>query len=252
MNTRALFLVVASALLAVSLSAQESAEASRGADGGTRFRVAGIEVLPVTARPFSGTDTIEWTHNLEDGSVVTTHLTAVVARDSQGRIYRERRNFVPANTSQQSKLIDKIFYDPNAHTKTTCTVATHQCSITAYYAPVSFTPAPAGPRDNGTRYLTREGLGNNTLDDLNVVGTVETLTINSGEVGNDRPLAITREFWYSPDLQINLSVTRKDPRQGTQVIKLVDLTRSEPDPAMFQVPADFTVQDHRSQSRGGN
>ncbi len=175
MNTRALFLVVACALLAVSLSAQESTEASRGPDGGTRFRVAGIEVLPVAGRPFSGTDTIEWTHNLEDGSVVTTHLTAVVARDGQGRIYRERRNFVPANTSQQSKLIDKIFYDPNAHTKTTCTVATHQCSITGYYAPASFTPAAAGPRDNGKGYLTREGLGNNTLEDLNVVGTVETL-----------------------------------------------------------------------------
>jgi hypothetical protein len=149
-------------------------------------------------------------------------------------------------------LIHKIFYDPNAHTKTTCTVATHQCSITAYHAPVSFTPAPAGPRDNGTRYLTREGLGNSSLDDLGVVGTVETLTINAGAVGNDRPLVIAREFWYSPDLQINLSVTRKDPREGTQVIKLVDLTRSEPDPAMFQVPADFTVQDHRSQSEGGN
>jgi hypothetical protein len=252
MNPRALFLFIASALLAVSLSAQESTEASRGPDGGTRFRVAGIEVLPVTGRPFSGTDTIEWTHNLEDGSTVTTHLTAVVARDSQGRVYRERRSFIPANTSQQSKLIDKIFYDPNAHTKTTCTVATRQCGITAYNAPVSFKPAPAGPRDNGTRYLTRESLGINTLDDLSVVGTVETLTINAGALGNDRALVITREFWYSPDLQINLSVTRKDPREGTQIIKLVDLNRSEPDPAMFQVPADFTVQDHRSQSQGGN
>jgi hypothetical protein len=252
MNPRAFFLLVASALLAVSLSAQESTETSRGPDGGTRFHVAGIEVLPATGRPFSGTDTIEWTHNLEDGSIVTTHLTAVVARDSQGRIYREHRNFVPANSSQPSKLIDKIFYDPNAHTKTTCTVATRQCSISAYYAPVSFTPAPAGPRDNGTRYLTRESLGNNTLEDLSVVVTRETLTIKAGAVGNDHPLAITHEFWYSPDLQINLSVTRKDPREGTQVVKLVDLNRSEPDPAMFQVPADFTVQDHRPQSEGGN
>jgi hypothetical protein len=252
MNPRALFLFIASALLAVSLAAQESTEASRGPDGGTRFRVAGIEVLPATGRPFSGTDTIEWTHNLEDGSTVTTHLTAVVARDSQGRIYRERRSFVPANTSQQSKLIDEIFYDPNSHTKTTCTVATHQCSITSYYAPVTFKPSPVGPRDNGTRYLTRESLGNSTLGDLSLVGTVETLTINAGAVGNDRALAVTREFWYAPDLQINLSVTRKDPREGTQVIKLVDLNRSEPDPAMFQIPADFAVQDHRTQSQGGN
>jgi hypothetical protein len=56
----------------------------------------------------------------------------------------------------------------------------------------------------------------------------------------------TREFWYSSDLEINLSVTRKDPREGTQVIQLVDLSRSEPDPSLFQVPADFTVADMRA------
>jgi hypothetical protein len=251
MNQKAWFLLAASALLAFSVSAQES-DLTRGPDGGTRYRVSGIQVLPVTGRPFSGTDTIEWTHNLEAGSVVTNHLTAIVARDSQGHIYRERRNFVPGNTSRESKLIEKIIYDPISHTKTTCTVATRHCSITAYSAPISFTPAPSGLRDNGSRSLTRESLGGSTVDDLSVIGTRETLTTNAAVVGNDRPLITTREFWYSPDLQINLSVTRQDPREGTQVIKLIDLNRSEPDPALFQVPTDFTVQDHRSQSEGGN
>jgi hypothetical protein len=64
-------------------------------------------------------------------------------------------------------------------------------------------------------------------------------------VGNSQPLVTTRDFWYSPDLQINLSVTRKDPREGTQAIRVVDLSRSEPDPAMFKVPAGFVVQDLR-------
>jgi len=252
MNTRALFLFMVSALLAVSLSAQESTEASRGPDGGTRFRVAGIEVLPVTGRPFSGTDTIEWTHNLEDGSVVTTHLTAMVARDSEGRIRRERVRFVPANSNEQSKPMEIIISDPAEHTRTTCNIASRHCTVTDYQTPVKFSPVPAGPLDRGKRFLARESLGTNTVDDLNVVGTRETLTINAGVIGNSEPVVTTREFWYSSDLEINLSVTRKDPREGTQTIQLIDLSRDEPDPSLFRVPSDYVIEDQRTAAKTGN
>jgi hypothetical protein len=80
------------------------------------------------------------------------------------------------------------------------------------------------------------------MDGLSVVGTRESITINAGVVGNNRPLVITNEFWYSPDLQVNLSVTRKDPREGTQVIHISDLSLREPDASLFQVPAGFVVE----------
>jgi hypothetical protein len=245
-------LLAVSLLFACTLAAQESDEPSRGPDGGTRYHVSGIEVLPVTGRPFSGRGTTEWTRNLEDGSVVTTHLYAMVARDSQGRIYRERRNFVPANTDQEPRRNEFTLLDPVTHTRTTCTIATHHCEITGYHAPTSFTPRPAGPFDNGKRSLSRESLGSDVIDDFNVVGTRETISINAGVVGNSQPLVSTREFWYSPDLQVNLFVTRKDPREGMQVIHVVDLSRSEPDPAMFQVPAGFVVVDSRGPVKAGN
>ena len=54
-------LLAASLLFAFALAAQESDEPSPGPDGGTRIRVTGIEVLPVTGRPFSGRSTTEWT-----------------------------------------------------------------------------------------------------------------------------------------------------------------------------------------------
>jgi hypothetical protein len=249
MRLRALLWFAGSALLACSVIAQESTEPSRGPDGGTRTHVDGIQVLPVAGKPFSGRDSIEWTRTLEDGSSVTTHLTALVARDSQGRIRRERSSFVPANSNEQSKVMDMIILDPTEHTRTTCTIATRHCAITRYNTLVKFTPVPAGPLDNGTRYLTRESLGTNIVDELNVVGTRETLTINAGVIGNNQPVVTTREFWYSSDLEVNLSVTRKDPREGTQVIQLVDVSRSEPDPSLFQVPADFTVVDMRASAK---
>jgi hypothetical protein len=249
MRLRALLLLSGSALLACSLSAQESTEPSRGPDGGTHTRVDGIQVLPVAGKPFSGRDSIEWTRMLEDGSSVTTHIAALVARDGQGRIHRERVKFVPANSNQQSKPFEVTILDPAEHTRTICDMAAHHCSVTNYSVPVKFAPLPVGPLDDGKRFLARESLGSNTIDDLSVVGTRETLTINTGVIGNNQPVVTTREFWYSSDLEINLSVTRKDPREGTQVLQIVDLSRAEPDPSLFQVPADFTITDMRASAK---
>jgi hypothetical protein len=241
-------LLAASLLLSGALVAQESDEPFRGPDRGTSIRVHGIEILPNAGKPFSGRDHIEWTRTLEDGSVVTTHLNAFLARDSQGRIYREHVNFVPGNSNLPSRRREFDLLDPVTHTRTVCMTATRHCTITNYYASTSFTPTPAGPLAKGTRYLSRESLGTSTVDDLNVIGTRETLTINAGVVGNTQPLVATKEFWFSPDLQVNISVTRKDPREGTQVIHVEDLSRSEPDPAIFQIPHGFVVQDIRQQS----
>jgi hypothetical protein len=238
-------LLAASLLLTCTLAAQESDETFRGPDRGTIVRVPGIQILPAAERPFSGRDHIEWTRTLEDGTVVTTHLYASLARDGQGRIYREHMSFVPLDSNQQPRRREIDLLDPVAHTRTTCLVATRHCTITEYHASTTFTPQPVGPFDNGRRTLARESLGTDIVDGLNLIGTREAVTISAGAVGNSQPLVITKEYWYPPDLQVNLAVTRKDPREGTQVIRVVDLSRTEPDAAMFQVPSGYIVQDIR-------
>ena len=241
-----LFALLAGSLLLFSaLAAQESEESMRGPDGGTRYRVTGIQVLPAVDRPFSGRSTTEWTRTLEDGSTVTTHLFAMVARDSQGRIYRERRNFVPVNSDQQPQLHVIMIFDPILHTRTECEVATRQCIVTGYHAPTTFTPRPVGAFDGGKRFLSRENLGNDVTDGINLVGTRETVTIAAGAVGNSQPLVSTREFWYAPDLQVNLAITRKDPRDGTQVIRVGEVSRTEPDASLFKIPSGYVVQNAR-------
>src|SRR3984957_8475413 len=234
-------LLAVSLLFACTLVAQDSEESSRGPDGGTQYFVDGISVLPIAGKPFSGRSTTEWTRTLADGSVVKHHLLTVVARDSQGRIHREKHHFVPLDSNEQSKLIELKISDPITHTRTICNAATHRCSVSGYHAPTSFKPRPVGEFDNGKRSLTRESLGSDSMDGLNVVGTRETVTISPGVIGNSQPLVTTREFWYSPDLQVNLSVTREDTREGTQPDRGQDVSRSEPDPAMFQVPAGYVV-----------
>src|ERR1700689_619495 len=126
--------LAASLLLSCTLAAQDSDEPFHGPDRGTSIHVHGIMILPNSGKPFSGRDHIEWTRTLEDGTVVTTHLYAFLARDSQGRIYREHVSFVPMNSNQQSRRREINLLDLVGHTRTTCMIATRRCTITDYHA----------------------------------------------------------------------------------------------------------------------
>jgi hypothetical protein len=60
----------------------------------------------------------------------------------------------------------------------------------------------------GKHYLSRTHLGKGEVDNLATVGTREIITTNPGAAGNDREVTLTKEFWYSPKLGINLVVKR--------------------------------------------
>jgi hypothetical protein len=232
------------ALLAASIAAQEPA---RGPDASASTRVPGILLLAIPGKPLSGVDNIEWTRTLEDGSTITTHTTANLARDSQGRIYRENHHFVPLD--KKSPLYQVHIYDPVNHSQTYCSTTNFQCVITDYRPQTFFETRPTGPFDNGDRSLAREVLGSQVMEGVYVSGTRETVTINPGVLGNDRPLNSTREFWYSDELETNLSVTRIDPREGKQVIWISNLSLTEPEAHLFDIPIGYTVRDIRASAR---
>lgn len=231
------------ALTAGSLAAQETL---RGPDGGTATRVSGVEVLNIAGKPFSANTSTEWTRTLEDGGAVTLHLTARLARDSQGRVFRERRTFVPAGSDKEPVLNEIHIYDPVSRSQTLCNVHQRQCTIENYTPRVYFGAHREGVFDGGNRTLTREQLGSNTIENFPVMGTRETTTVRPGVQGNDHEIVSTREFWYSEDLKTNLAVTRVDPRAGKEVIQLSRITAGEPDASLFTPPAGFVIHDLRS------
>ena len=93
--------------------------------------------------------------------------------------------------------------------------------------------------------LTREDLGKTSVNGVEAIGTRETRTLNPGAIGNDRVISIVKEIWYSPQLGINVSVRRVDPRHGTQIINVTDISQGEPDPKLFAIPSGYTVVDRR-------
>lgn len=246
MMRRALISLAGIVLIAVGLAAQEP---SRGPDGGTSTRVSGVELLAIPGKPFSAKTTTEWTRTLADGSTITTRLEANLARDSRGRIYRERRTFVPANSDRQAPLNEIHIYDPLTRTQILCSVRAMDCVLSDYYPRTFFETPVTGLNSAGTRSLTRESIGSDTIEGLYVAGIRETTIINAGVLGNEQPLVSTREFWFSEELQTNLAVTRNDPREGRQVIRLSNVSRAEPDPHLFEIPIGYTVRDARASAR---
>lgn len=88
-----------------------------------------------------------------------------------------------------------------------------------------------------------ESLGNQTIEGVTAEGTRVTLTIPAGEIGNTLPIEIVDETWYSSEFQLVVMSKHRDPRSGETTYRLINLSRSEPDRSLFEVPADYTVQE---------
>jgi hypothetical protein len=65
--------------------------------------------------------------------------------------------------------------------------------------------------------------------------------MEAGEIGNERPLEVVSERWYSPELQTVVMTKHSDPRFGETTYKLTRIDRREPPPSLFQVPPDYKI-----------
>jgi hypothetical protein len=88
-----------------------------------------------------------------------------------------------------------------------------------------------------------EKLEPRSFDGVMAEGTRTTMTIPAGELGNEQPINIVDERWYSPELQVIVMTRHSDPRSGETTYRLTNISRAEPAAALFQVPSDYAVKD---------
>ena len=88
-----------------------------------------------------------------------------------------------------------------------------------------------------------ESLGKQTIEGVEAEGTRTTMTIPAGEIGNERPIQIVSERWFSPELQAFVLTRRNDPMAGETVYRLSNISRSVPDASLFQIPPGYTVKE---------
>jgi len=90
---------------------------------------------------------------------------------------------------------------------------------------------------------TREELGQQTIEGVLANGTRTTTVIEAGAMGNEQPIQIVSEQWYSPDLKTLVLTRHSDPRNGETTFRLTNIARAEPDRSLFTLPADYTVKE---------
>jgi hypothetical protein len=86
-------------------------------------------------------------------------------------------------------------------------------------------------------------LGTRDFDGIRAEGRSLSYTIPAGEIGNKNPLTVTRESWYSPELQITVYARQSDPRTGETIYRLASIKRNEQPIALFRAPADYKVKE---------
>lgn len=89
----------------------------------------------------------------------------------------------------------------------------------------------------------KEDLGKQNIEGVEAEGTRTRMTIPAGEIGNDRPIEIVSERWYSPELQLVVMTRHSDPRFGETTYKLTNINRAEPAKTLFEVPSDYTIKE---------
>jgi hypothetical protein len=98
-----------------------------------------------------------------------------------------------------------------------------------------------GRRNATDQNVKTEALGKQTIEGVQAEGKRITMTIPAGQMGNEQPIQIVTETWYSADLQTMVLTKHSDPRNGETVTRLMNISRSEPSRMLFEAPADYKV-----------
>jgi hypothetical protein len=213
-----------------------------------------VQVASLIGCPFSAVIENETSHPLADGTHVHKKFKAMIYRDSSGRTRYE--SYPPTDSDEASYESPNLVFivDPVAGYRyylmperaTATRILLNEPSAnpsTRNQLQYSFADESASESQQKSRPApVTERLGTKEMQGLGVTGRRETYTIPAGAEGNDRPLVIVSETWYSSEMGITLLDKRVDPRTGETEKRVTNLKQTEPDPALFQIPPNYTIK----------
>ena len=209
---------------------------------GPQIRIPGIFVTPMANAPFTATVNIVSHQKLPDGTEHVVTTINHVARTSSGIIYNERRQLVPVGFRGVPRLISGHIYNPSNHLNVYLDPMTHLARESILPGPPAITPGPTapGPKMPGT---VETDLGTQNMNGVELTGLRRERTIPAEASGTGKPIIITDDFWYAPQLFVYLIIRHDDPRTGEQMVAVSGVDRHEPEATMFAVPPEYKVVD---------
>ena len=200
----------------------------------------------VKGAPFSADAITEFTQVLGDGNRIERRHLSSIARDGEGRTRREEDVvLIGALTTAGAMPRLVTIDDPLARTSYTLDDdlrVAHRNPLTVKRLTASVLVGPAPARQAAETVVT-DVLGRRSIEGVVAEGMRTTTTIPAGAIGNLAPIEIVSERWFSPDLQMPVLITRRDPRSGDTVYRLVNVQRAEPPAHLFMVPPGYEVRE---------
>lgn len=226
----------------------------------------------VKGKPYSAQRVTEHTQTLADGTHITRKpMTTQLYRDSEGRTRSEQQFMTGPNPAGDTPLLIQID-DPIAgyhYTLDTVNHIAHRVKSTPLPRPnstagaassltvaplavphVSILPAPAAvtngavqPTTPDGRATTTENLGTQSIEGVIAQGHRTTRVIPAGLEGNDAPITIVNENWFSQQIGMPVLSKNSDPRNGENTTRLTNIVLGDPDPSLFQPPPGYEVVD---------
>lgn len=196
-----------------------------------------IYISPIPNSPLTAIVEVNQTRIEPDGTRVNVKVIETIARDSHGRMYRDawRRD-----AAGKPMLVTVDLYDPATATYT----IVDPLFKTYWVGRLDRQPAIMGdgffydPRDDGTpksQFEHGEDLGLQDLEGLPVHHVREIDPVND----RAEKKVVTREYWYSDDLRMNLASKLNDPQAVIQTMTVTQLTRKEPEAAIYKTPPGY-------------
>jgi hypothetical protein len=237
----------------------------------------------VKGAPYSAEMVTTYDQVLPGGQRMHGETHGKLYRDSQGRTRTESDAVSPDTTAQKVVLV--FINDPVTHTMVMLDPRTMIARVNPWIgaqggiSPRLERPAQPGTSTTGAGVLAgspsatsaaaapvgrlaaggvlaaaanTEDLGTRDMQGVSVRGTRVSRTVDPPVGATTAPRTVVTTTWVSPDLQVAVTTETEDSQSGQRATKLVNIVRTEPDAALFQIPAGYTVADSRPQKQGVN
>jgi hypothetical protein len=243
------------------------------------FRTETMDAATVKGVPFCATVTNSHLQTFADGNRISTSDSSMVCRDGEGRMRREAQldllGAVPDGGAPkiititdpvagvrymldtQAKIARKTPLNPKVIAEAS---AMRSGPNVVYKSAGPMGPDPTmgggrvmimrdvqtngGPEADGAQPQS-EAMGDQTIGGVRASGTRITTTIPAGKMGNEQPINIVSERWYSADLKATVMTKHTDPWAGQLTTQFSNVSTAEPDPSLFTVPANYTIVDEK-------
>jgi hypothetical protein len=248
---------------------------------GLSVQVENMDMTPVKGAPFCTVITTEHTQPFADGNRIHTTDSSTLCRDSEGRTRREAGLNLLGAAPQKSgaKLITivdpvagvRYVLDPSSKTARKMILPSplrsgaaggkvdHRAGTAIKEDRVMVLRGPGEPGADvmfGNVFVNTEvgpggpesatdSLGDQTFDGIHATGTRVSTTIRAGQMGNEQPIVVTSERWYSPELKATIMTKHNDPWAGEMKTQFSSVNTAEPDTSLFVVPSDYKIVEEK-------